>query len=417
MTESPYAALRLPDFRFFVSARLMATLAVQIQVVAIGWQVYALTKDPLSLGLVGLSEALPALGISLYAGHIADIVDRRLIALSSIFTLLVSMLLLSACSASVTVAGPLVGIIYCVIAITGLARGFYAPALFGIMSDIVPRNLYGNAIAWNTTIWQVSAVVGPCLGGFLYVCFGPAKTYLVSAICLLVSFISFFALKYKSNHAPRGNNSVFENIKEGLRFTFSHEIILAAMALDLFAVLFGGAVALLPMFTSEVFHCGPQVLGILRAAPSVGAFLTAVVLTHRPLANNAGAVLLAAVAGFGLCMIAFGLSNSLYLSLFLLALSGAMDGVSVWLRTIIFQLQIPNNMKGRVSAVNSMFIQSSNEIGGFESGLAAKLMGLVPSVVFGGGMTLLVVLVTAFKAPKLRKLHLHALYNKAPEES
>ncbi len=185
------------------------------------------------------------------------------------------------------------------------------------------------------------------------------------------------------------------------------------MALDLFGVLFGGAVALLPMFTADVFHCGPGVLGILRAAPPIGALLTSMILTHRPIANNAGVVLLAAVAAFGICMIAFGLSSSLYLSLFLLAASGAVDGVSVWLRNTIIQLVTPNNMKGRVAAVNSMFIQCSNEIGGFESGVAAKLMGLVPSVVFGGGMTLLVVLVTYFKAPKLRNLHLHTLYDKA----
>jgi len=410
MTDSPYAAMRITDFRLYVIARLMATMAVQIQGVAIGWQIYALTKDPLSLGLVGLSEALPALSISLYAGHIADILNRRLIAVFAISTLLISMILLFAFSSGLINGSLLVGSIYCVIALTGLARAFYAPSIFGIMADIIPRKLYGNAVAWNTTIWQLSAVAGPCLGGFLYVCFGPAKTYLTCAGFLFVSLISFLALKYKSTHGPRGTDSAFTKIKEGLRFTFTHEIVLGAMALDLFAVLFGGAVALLPMFTSEVYHCGPQVLGLLRAAPPVGAFLTAITLTHRPLADNAGVVLLSCVAGFGLCMIAFGLSSNLYLSLLLLAISGALDGVSVWLRNTIFQLATPSNMKGRMAAVNSMFIQSSNEIGGFESGVTAKLMGLVPSVVFGGGMTLLVVLITAFKAPRLRKLDMVNLY-------
>jgi hypothetical protein len=203
--------------------------------------------------------------------------------------------------------------------------------------------------------------------------------------------------------------SDLENIKEGINFVFSNQIILGAMALDLFAVLFGGAVALLPIFTSEIFHQGPQGLGVLRAAPSVGSFLTAALLTHRPLVRHAGAILFASVAGFGFCMIGFGLSTSFYFSLFLLALSGAFDGVSIYVRSTIIQLSTPNDMKGRVAAVNSIFIGSSNEIGEFESGVTAKLMGLVPSVVFGGCMTLLVVLATSIKAPKLRELHMHQL--------
>lgn len=414
MTASPYAALRISDFRLLIVARLLVTIAVQMQGVAVGWQIYSLTKDPLSLGLVGLSEALPALGISLYAGHIADIVDRKLIARASVLTMVISLSALAFCSGSVSNHGLLVILIYCIIAITGLARGFYAPAIFGILSDIVPRKLYGNAIAWNTTIWQASAVAGPCLGGLLYVCFGVSKTYWISALLSLCAFIFFYTLKTKTAPVLKGNASVIENIHQGLRFVFGNQIVLGAMALDLFAVLFGGAVALLPIFTSDVFHCGPQVLGMLRAAPPVGALLAAIVLTHRPIADNAGAILLAVVAGFGVCMIAFGLSTNLYLSLFLLAISGTLDGVSVWLRNTIFQLVTPNNMKGRFAAVNSMFVQSSNEIGGFESGVTAKLMGLVPSVVFGGCMTLFVVLAASFKAPKLRDLHLHSLY-KSPD--
>ncbi len=410
MIESPYAALRISDFRLLIVARLLVTIAVQMQGVAVGWQIYALTKDPLSLGLIGLSEALPALGISLYAGHIADIIDRKLIARASVLAMVISLAALSICSANIQHTSFLIVLIYCIIAITGLARGFYAPAIFGMLSDIIPRKLYGNAIAWNTTIWQASAVTGPCLGGLLYVCFGVSKTYFIASLLSLGALVFFLMLKSKTPPVHKGNASVIQNIHQGLRFVFNNEIVLGAMALDLFAVLFGGAVSLLPMFTSEVFHSGPQVLGILRAAPPVGALLAAIVLTHRPIADNAGAILLAVITGFGLCIICFGLSTSLYLSLFLLALSGALDGVSVWLRNTIFQLVTPNNMKGRFAAVNSMFVQSSNEIGGFESGVTAKLMGLVPSVVFGGCMTLLVVLIAAFKAPKLRKLHLHSLY-------
>ncbi len=411
MANSAYSALRIKGFRFFIIARLLVNIALQIQGVAVGWQVYALTKDPLSLGLVGLSEAFPALGVSLYAGHVADMIDRRLIALSVVFLFIVSSILLAVASAGFITVAPLTIVIYLLMALSGLGRGFYSPAIFGMMSDIVPRELYGNAAAWNATIWQGAAVAGPCLGGLLYIYIAASKTYLFSTLALLGAFLFFALIRTKTSLAPRENVSVFENIKEGVRFVFSNQIVLGAMALDLFAVLFGGAVALLPIFTSEIFHSGPHVLGILRAAPPLGALVTAFILTHRPLAKDAGIALLFAVAGFGLCMICFGLSNNLYLSLALLIFSGALDGVSVWLRTTIFQLVTPNFMKGRVAAVNSMFIGSSNEIGEFESGFTARLMGLIPSVVFGGCMTLLVVLVTAFKAPKLRKLHLTNLYS------
>jgi MFS family permease len=410
VANDAHNALKIIDFRFFLAARLCVNIALQIQGVVVGWQIYDLTKDPLSLGLVGLSEAFPAIGISLYAGHVADIIDRRLIALIAVFLLAVSCLFLAVASASSMNVGTLTIVIYCLIALCGLARGFYVPAIFGMMSDIIPRRLYGNAVAWNSTLWQASAVAGPCLGGFLYVSVSPAKTYLLSTIILLAAFLFFVFVKSRTVFAPKEEASVFHNIQEGVRFVFSNQIVLGAMALDLFAVLFGGAVALLPIFTSEVFHCGPHVLGILRAAPPLGAVITAVILTRKPLTTNSGKVLLYAVAGFGLCMILFGLSYNLYLSLALLVLSGIFDGISVWVRSTIFQLVTPKHMKGRVAAVNSMFIGSSNEIGEFESGVTAKLMGLIPSVVFGGCMTLLVVIITAIKAPNLRKLHVHTLY-------
>ncbi len=410
MTNNPYAALKLGDFRLLLGSRLLVTVAMQILGVAVGWQIYALTKDPLSLGLVGLAEAFPALGVALYAGHVADIIDRRLIALGAVFVLTASLLLLSICSAGGVGKELLVGAIYVGMALSGLGRGFYGPAVFGILSDIVPRELYGNAIAWNTMLWQGSAITGTILGGLLYVWISAASTYLVAAILLAIAFCCFFSIKSRTKIVAKESVSVSENIKEGLHFVFSNQVMLGAMALDLFAVLFGGAVALLPIYTAEVFHRGPQALGLLRAAPPVGAFLMALVLTHRPIADNAGLVLLKVAAGFGLCMIVFGISTSFYFSLFLLALSGALDGISVWIRSNIFQLITPDGMKGRVAAVNSIFIGSSNEIGEFESGVTARLMGLVPSVVFGGCMTLVVVLITCFKAPKLRRLHLRHLY-------
>lgn len=411
MSTGPYEALKLPDFRLLLAGRIIGTVAVQIQAIAVGWQIYAMTKNPLSLGLIGLAEALPAIGVALYAGHVADIVDRRKIALWSLAALAVSMALLAAASFFIHDKDLLVTIIFVVVALSGFARGFYGPAVFGMMSDMVPRPLLPNASAWSSTSWQASAVAGPMLGGFIYGWTSAASTYLVSFVLLIACFVAFSFIKSRSQLNPAKGVSIVANISEGLRFVFSNQVVLGAMALDLFAVLFGGAVALLPIFTSEVFHMGPHALGYLRAAPSVGAVLMAAFLTHRPIVRHSGAVLMASVAGFGLCMIAFGLSTSFYLSLALLALSGALDGVSVWVRSTIFQLVTPNDMKGRVAAVNNIFIGSSNEIGEFESGVAAKFMGLVPSVVFGGCMTLLVVLYTAFKAPKLRRLHVQSLYH------
>lgn len=389
----------------------MVTVAVQVQSIAVGWQIYAITKDPLFLGFAGLAEAIPAIGVSLYAGHVADVVDRKKVVLGAVSTLVISLALLWGCTVIMPADWTLVACLFAVIAISGVARGFYAPAIFGTVSDIVPRHLMGNAAAWNSTVWQASAVVGPIFGGLLYGWVQAANTYMFSTILLACAFVSFSLIEAKSAVNANKHDSVFENIKEGLQFVFSNQIVLAAMVLDLFAVLFGGAVALMPIFAKDVFHCGPQVLGVLRAAPSVGSVITAVVLTRHPITHNSGKIFMLGSAGFGLCIIGFALSTNLYLSLSLLALSGACDGISVWVRGTIFQLITPNEMKGRVAAVNSMFIGSSNEIGEFESGTAAKLMGLVPSVVFGGVMTLLVVLITSIRAPRLRDLHIHELYN------
>lgn len=409
MTNDPYAAIKIRDFRLLLAGRLLVTLALQIQGMAIGWQIYALTKSALYLGLIGLSEALPSIGVALYAGHVADVVDRSLIIRLVISTLFVTLLVLGFCSLGIGDAHILVPIIFVINALAGFARGFYAPAIFGTVSDIVPREHYPNAAAWNSTVWQASAVAGPLLGGGLYVWLQAPKTYLAASILMFASLCCFLALKVKTNIDKTKKISVYDNIIEGLKFVFSRQIICGAMALDLFAVLFGGAVALLPIFTSEIFHLGPPALGLLRGAPSVGAFLTAAFLTHRPINKDAGVVLLWAIAGFGLCMIGFGLCKNFYVSLLLLALSGMLDGISVYVRSTIFQVLTPNDMKGRVAAVNSIFIGSSNEIGEFESGVTAKLMGLVPSVVFGGCMTIIVVLFTALKAPKLRKLHIDKL--------
>lgn len=409
--DNPYAALKIRDFRFFLFGRLFVQVAVQIQALASGWQIYEITKNPLVLGLIGLAEALPAICISLYAGHVADIHDRRKIALSAVFAIFIC--IGSLCLGSHFLTGaPLLICLFSVIALSGIARGFYGPGIFGMLSDIVPRHTISNAAAWNSATWQGSAMAGPVIGGFLYNYLGVVKTYGLSSLLLLGSFFCFLSLKTSFHKEAKEAVSAIANIKEGLKFVFSNEILLGAMSLDLFAVLFGGAVALLPIFSAEVYHMGPEALGFLRAAPSLGALITASLLTHMPIKSNAGAIFLSCVAGFGLTMIAFALSSNFYVSLVVLALSGVLDGVSVYIRSTIYQLVTPDDMKGRVSSVNNIFIGSSNEIGEFESGVAARFLGLIPSVVFGGSMTLLVVLITAFKAPNLRKLHLQNLYLK-----
>ena len=406
--ESPYAALKLKDFRLLLLGRIFVTLCVQIHSLCVGWQVYELTHNPLLLGSIGLAEALPAIAVSLYAGHVADICNRRHLALFSCLALFLSLVAL--CFFCINLTGvPLLYAIFAVIVLTGVARGFYGPAVFGLLSDVVPRPTLGNAAAWNSACWQGSAMLGPIMGGFLYGSLGVVHSYMLSAALLLFSLVCFLFLRSAST--PKASTvGAIANIKEGLRFVFTNELLLGAMSLDLFAVLFGGAVALLPIFSAEVFHMGPQALGFLRAAPPVGALLTASVLTHLPIKKHAGRILLACVGGFGLCIIGFGLSKSFQLSLALLTLSGMLDGVSVYIRGIIYQLSTPDELKGRVSSVNNIFIGSSNEIGEFESGVTARLMGLVPAVVFGGTMTLLVVLLTAWKAPKLRNLDMQNLY-------
>lgn len=416
MSANPYAVMKIRDFRLLLAGRMFATLGMQIKVMAIAWQIYELTKSALTLGMLGLAGVLPVMFVALYAGYIADRVNRRTIVLGSVLAMALSLAILSWSCFTVVDKPVLVFIIFVVVVLAGFARGFYAPAIFGLVADIVPRQLYGNAAAWNSMNWQASAVFGPMLGGFLYYKFSAPYTYLTGSLLLAISILCFSSVKAKSQLEPPPQSSIIKDIREGLSFVFSNQVMMGAMVMDLFAVLFGGAVALLPIFVSEVFHMGPDALGILRGAPSIGAFFMATFLTHHPLGENAGRIFLLSVAGYGVCMIAFAFSTSFYLSVCILALAGALDGISIYVRGTIFQLLTPNDMKGRVAAVNSIFIGSSNEIGEFESGVAAKLLGLIPSVVFGGSMTLLVVLLTLIKAPELRRLNMYDIAHAAHEQ-
>lgn len=404
--HDPYAALRIRDFRFFSLSRFFITLAIQMQAVIVGWQVYDITKDPLALGFIGLVEALPALTVSLYAGHLADQRSRKPIAAICMSVITLGSIALLSFTLSNGYFLHTYGIypIYAVIFIHGIARGFMSPATVAFATEIVPKELYPNSSAWNSTVWQSAAIAGPAVGGLLYGFAGVTLTYAIIASLMFLAVISMIMIPSRPRPVTAEREPIGKSLRAGLHFVFRTQIILSALSLDLFAVLFGGAVALLPVFADRILHVGPEGLGLLRAAPSVGAVLTAVFLAHRPIANNTGRYLLMAVGGFGLCMIAFALSTNFFLSLFILAVSGAFDSVSVVIRSTALQLYTPDNMRGRVSAVNMMFIGSSNEIGAFESGVAARLLGLIPSVIFGGCMTLLTVLGISWRAPELRKL-------------
>lgn len=406
--HTPYAVLHIPDFRFFLLARVCANIAVKMQGVIVGWQIYSLTKDPLALGLIGLAEAVPALSVALYAGYLADKTSRKNIVACVYGTLLVCTIgLVFLATGSLQHLFPTtVKALYGIIFITGLARGFMAPAMFGLMTQCVPSHLYANSSTWNSTLGQISMVVGAAFSGVLFAFTGFVTSYVVNAFFLVLALIMIASISAKEKPVLLEGRNLLENLLSGVRFVFKNEIFLGALSLDLFAVLFGGAVALLPIFADEILHTGPQGLGFLRAAPSAGAFLMAIYLIYQPPLKNTGKYLMYCVGGFGVCMILFALSRNFYLSLILLFISGAFDNVSVVVRSIIMQTLTPPDMKGRVSSVNSMFIGSSNEIGAFESGMTARFFGTVPSVILGGIMTLLVVGVTAVKAPLLRKLRL-----------
>jgi MFS family permease len=404
-SHDPYASLRIPNFRWFISSLLAMTVATQIQAVVVSWQIYELTRDPFSLGLIGLAEAVPFIGFALFAGHVADSASRLRISLVSLGVLLAcSLTLLGFSLQPGVIHSGRVWPIYAVIFVSGIARSFLQPARSALGAELVPRELYPNAVTWRSSSWQLAEVVGPAIGGLVYG-FGSAKAaYAVDATLMLVGVLSLARVL----HRPRPNTSIevsfLESLATGVRFVKSQPVILGALTLDLFSVLFGGAVALLPVFAAEILHVGPEGLGILRAAPAVGAVLMSLVLAHRPPLRRAGRTLLVNVALFGLSMIGFGLSRNFFLSTALLALSGMVDTVSVVIRSTLLQVMTPDHLLGRVASVNAIFIGSSNELGAFESGTAARLIGTVPSVVFGGLATLLVVAVTALKVPRLRRL-------------
>jgi len=402
--HDPYISLRISSFRWYVASLVVFTLGTQIQATVVAWQVYALTKDPLSLGLVGLAEALPFITAALYAGHIADRHDRKLLAL-----LAIGVQLLCGGALLVLTTYPrrfLVGTvtpIYAVVCVSGLARSFLQPARTALGAEIVPREVYTNAITWRSSLWEFAAVVGPAAGGMLYAFSGAHLAYTVEVVLCALALGLFAQIGYVRQPPELSDATIAQNLTVGIRFLLTQPELLGAQLLDLFSVLFGGAPALLPIFTSDILHTGPGALGVLRAAPAAGAVLISVLLVHRKL-RNAGPTLFACVAAFGLCWIFFALSRWFWLSLALLVISGMVDNVSVVIRSTLLQLRTPPHLLGRVSAANQIFIGSSNEIGSFESGVAARLLGTVRSVILGGCVTLGVVGVTAATIPSLRSL-------------
>ncbi|HST06941.1 MAG TPA: MFS transporter [Gemmatimonadaceae bacterium] len=402
--HDPYVSLRNANFRWYVTSLMALTLGTQIQATVVAWQVYALTKDPLTLGLVGLAEALPFIAAALYAGHIADRHNRKAL---SLFAMAVQVLCGGALLAlTINARRFLVGTvapIYVVVCVSGLARSFLSPARTALGAEIVPRETYTNAITWRASLWEFAAVVGPAAGGMLYGFSGARLAYIVEVVLCVIALGLFARIIYQHRPPPIADATIGQNLTVGIRFLLTQPELLGAQMLDLFSVLFGGAPALLPIFTSDILHAGPQALGVLRAAPAAGAVLISVLLVHRKL-RNAGPTLFACVAAFGMCWIFFALSRWLWLSLALLFISGMVDNVSVVIRSTLLTLRTPPQLLGRVSAANQIFIGSSNEIGSFESGVAAKLLGTVPSVIFGGLATLGVVGVTAWRIPRLRHL-------------
>lgn len=400
MAHDAYASLRFPEYRAFLAGLVTVFMATQVQSAVLGWQVYQLTGDPLALGLVGLAEAIPFLSVTLVGGWVADRRDRRLLSIAGLLAIGMSGAWLLAVSLGTpTSALPL----YAAQALAGLGRAFFRPATGALGAEIVPREHYHNAASWRSSFNHAAMVLGPALGGILLAAGGTRLAYAVVVALVLAGLGAFLRVGRRPIRAPDGEG-LLRGLRDGIGFVFGHPLLLGALSLDLFAVLFGGAVALLPVFAREVLRVDEVGFGLLRAAPALGAVAMSLGLARFGHFPRAGRALLWSVALFGVTWIAFALSRSYLLSLALLAAGGAFDNVSVVLRNVLVQTYTPREKMGRVSAVSGFFIGSSNELGAFESGVAARLLGVVPSVVFGGSMTLLTVAAVAWRAPALRRL-------------
>ncbi len=401
---SSRAVLQLPEFRAMLIAAVTSTLASRAVALTVAYQLYQITKNPLTLGLLGLVEAIPALSLALFGGVVADRNDRRRILLTTISVEVICALGFALYAPHAAVYGivPLLALIFTL----GVARGFSDPALPAFQAQVVPRELLLRASAWRSSAGQAASIFGPALGGVLYASVGAGGSYIFAFVLLLISLSCVVFVKPKPIPAFKAGEPFVQSIKEGLAFVVQRQVLVGSMALDLFSVLFGGAVALLPIFASDILKVGPTGLGVLVSAPSIGALAVMLYATRRPPGKNAGRTLLTVIAGFGVSIIVFGLSRNFYLSVAALIATGIFDGISMVIRSATLQLKAPDHMRGRVNAVSGMFIGASNELGAFESGVAAKLLGTARSVWLGGIVTLIVVGVTAYLAPELRAMNL-----------
>jgi len=406
--HNAFAAIQVPEFRNFFFGRFVFITALRMLGTLVGWWVFELTHDPFAIGLIGLSEVVPALSLALYAGHVIDISEKRKLMLRSVAFYFLAVLMLISLSTRISLAmfssHIVVFCIYIIIFGTGVLRAFVSPVFNTILPTTVPKELLQNAITWNQGCWLSASVLGHAGAGFLIAGLGNTGALSVVASFAAIGFCLLFSLPKKPSLNLNSEKKTFESVKEGVRFVFKTKELLGALSLDLFAVFFGGAVAMIPVFAKDILKCGPIGYGWLNAASDIGSVIIIITLTFYPIKGEQGKKLMYSIAGFGICIITFALSKIFWISFAALVISGLLDGISVVIRGTILQLKTPDNMRGRVMSVNSMFINSSNEFGQFESGVTAKLMGVIPSVVFGGCMTLFVVTTTWFKAPALKNM-------------
>lgn len=404
----PIKTLKNKEFRNLLTGRFFLILAFRMLATLLGWWVYQLTKDPFSIGLIGLSEVIPAVSCALYAGHVIDMNEKKklLLICNYAYVFLIGLLLIPAFASHRLGFNnqQITYFIYGVIFFTGIARAFIGPIVPSMIPKIVSKENLPNAITLNQATFLTSSVCGHAVGGFLIGLIGIKFTLTVILSLLVLASLLFWQLKRQPSEYSDSKLEVWDSMKEGMQYIFRTKEILGALCLDMFAVLFGGAVAMIPVFASDILKVGAEGFGLLNAASDIGSMLIIITLSFVPLKKNQGKILLAAVTGFGLCIIGFGLSKIYLLSFIFLVFSGMLDGISVVIRGTIVQLKTPDNIRGRVLSANSIFIMSSNEMGQFESGLAAKLLGVVRSVVFGGTMTVLVALIVGTTVPKLRKM-------------
>lgn len=402
------ALMRQPGFAALLTYRITAMLSYQVVAVTVGWHIYEITRNPFSLGLIGLAEVLPYFCVAPFAGYLVDHLPRRRLGMVACLGLVATAAVLVA----VAMGGlPFEGVwpIYLAIALTGMVRAFLSPIYNALFARVLAREQFASGAGFGSVVFQAGMVIGPALGGALVGWGGKGLAYGVATGMAMLAMAALALLKVDEPPPPPTRAPIFASIAEGARFVLGNQIMLGAMALDMFSVLLGGVVAMLPAFIREILHYGPEGLGILRAAPALGSVCVGLWLARHPLHRNAGRTLLFAVAGFGLCVIGFGLSQHFWLSAAVLLFYGACDGVSVVVRSTILQLATPDEMRGRVSSINGIFISSSNELGAFYAGSMARLLGLVPAVVVGGCAVLGVAGVTAWKAPQLRRLNLRDL--------